>query len=264
MEQNPGHALHHLQVNIFYQKILQSSVIELLQICENVAEENPFLEFERSFSHFVFPKGMLENLSAKVSFIDRIKMEIAYLNTDPEIAQVANLIAELIDDDGYLRFSVDEMCRMTGKDAKIVQEALGTIQSLEPPGIAARNFLECFMLQMKAKKMEGTPAFRVLCECGEDLIAGRFSRIKRKMKLTDLQFSDIVAEIRKLDPFPARPFSMEPEEIIPKFPDFIIRSIEPSISLEFVEDKISRIFINETYVSLMNNIKSVKVKKFLE
>lgn len=252
-QQNLNHTLYQLQVNILYQKILQSSVIELLQICENAAEENPFLEFERNYSQFDFPEHILENISSKSSFIDRLKMEVSYLNLEPEVDHIAGLIVELIDDDGYLRFSVDELCKITERDTKIVQKALNAVQSLEPAGIAARNFLECFILQMRAKKMEKTLAFKVLRECGEDFLAGRFSLMKKKMKMTDKQFSTVIAEIRNLNPFPARFTSLNPEEVVPKFPDFIIKTIEPSISLEFGEDKIFRIFLNEKYIRMMKN-----------
>ncbi|MCX7706026.1 MAG: RNA polymerase factor sigma-54 [bacterium] len=273
--QNLQQSLHQLQVNILYQKLLQASAVELSQICENAAEENPFLEFEKNYSHFAIPEHILERISGKSSFIDRLKMEISYLNLDPEVSGIADLIIELIDDDGYLRFSIDEMCQMLQKDASVVQKALNVIQSLEPPGIAARDFQECFILQMKAKKMENTPAFKVLKEYGKDFLEGRFSLIKKKMKLTDTQLSTIIAEIRKLDPFPARAFFLKPEEILPKFPDFIIKSFEPTVSIEFGEDRIFKIFVNEAYIRVMKaktihknekvflNQKMNQAKKFL-
>ncbi|MCM8817036.1 MAG: hypothetical protein NC913_05950 [Candidatus Omnitrophica bacterium] len=252
--QNLQHNLYQVPVNILYQKLLRSSVVELLQICEKASEENPFLEFERIYTGSDLTQNIFEDICSRDSFIDRLKVEIAYLNLEPKVSSVAEMIIELIDDDGYLRFSIEEISRMVQEDGEIVKKALNAIQLMEPAGIGARNFQECLLLQMKAKKMEKTLAYKVLCECGQDLIAGRFSFIKKKMKLTDAQILDVITEIKKLNPFPARYAFLNLEQMKTKFPDFIIKSIEPTISIEFGEDKIFRIFINNEYAKIINKV----------
>jgi len=252
-EQSLKQNLNQLQINILYQKILQASVISLMQICENSAEDNPFLEFEKIYQENVPSDGQFfENISTKETLSDKLGIQLAYLNLDPTLAEAANFIIELLDRDGYLRFSDEEICNMIQCEMSVVKQALSAVQSLEPPGIGARNFQECFILQMKAGKLEETLAFKVLAECGQELLSGKFSYIKKKMKLTDAELSSVIAEISKLDPFPARSL-VRTEEIVPRFPDVIIRSLEPSVSIYMGEEKLFRVFINGKYVKLLKS-----------
>ncbi|MCM8788535.1 MAG: hypothetical protein NC907_01965, partial [Candidatus Omnitrophica bacterium] len=255
--------LYQFQINILYQKILHAGVFDLLQICMDLAEENPFLEFEKYSEDISLSGQMFENISTNETLTDGLKMQIAYMYLEPAVSKVANFIAELIDRDGYLRFSVDEICDMTKNDTAIVNKALDAIQSLEPPGIGARNYQECFILQMKAKKMEETLAFKVVSKYGKELLAGRFSYIKNKMKLKDTELSSVIADIGKLDPFPARSL-INTHKITPIFPDFIIKSIDPNFSMEFGEDKIFRVFVNEGYAEfLKKRTTSIRDRNFL-
>ncbi|MGB9642730.1 MAG: hypothetical protein ACPL3Q_05980, partial [Candidatus Ratteibacteria bacterium] len=157
----------------------------------------------------------------------------------------------LIDRDGYLHFSVDEISTITGASLSTVEKALAVIQSLEPPGIGARDFLECFMLQMRAKQMENSPVFTMISRYGKDLLAGKFSRIKKEMNLTDSEFLSVMQEMGKLNPFPVRAFSHS-KEVVSLFPDVIIKSIDP-VSIEFGEDRMFKIFLNEKYIRLLKS-----------
>ncbi len=263
-EQSLQQRLSQIQVNLLYQKILQSSALDLAQICEEFVEENPMLEFEKVYSEALsFPEHMYQSISVQENITDNLKKQIAYINPEPEISETAMLIAELIDRDGYLRFTVEELCTITGASVPNVEKALTVVQSLEPPGIGARDLLECFMLQIRAKQMENSPVFTMISRYGKDLLAGKFSCIKKGMDLTDAEFSQIIEEIRKLNPFPARDYS-NPNEVVAIFPDFIIKSLEP-ISIEISEDKMFRLFLNEKYIKLLRS-KSVGVgeKQFLK
>ncbi|MCM8825146.1 MAG: hypothetical protein NC937_03205 [Candidatus Omnitrophica bacterium] len=228
-----------------------------------MAEENPFLEFEKKYPEGTsFTDQIFENITADETLGERLKMQIAYMNLETTISEVANFIAELIDRDGYLRFSIDEICEMTKKDVSIVKKALDAIQSLEPPGIGARNYQECFILQMKAKKMEQSLAFRVISAYGQEFMSGRFSYIKKKMKLKEAELSSVISDIGKLDPFPARSL-ISSQKKVPVFPDFIIKSIEPNFVMEFGEDRVFRIFVNEGYAGLLKRANSVGDRNYL-
>jgi len=263
-EQSLQQRLSQIQVNLLYQKILQSSALDLAQICEEFVEENPMLEFEKVYSEALsFPEHMYQSISVQENITDNLKKQIAYINPEPEISETAMLIAELIDRDGYLRFTVEELCTITGASVPNVEKALAVIQSLEPPGIGARDFLECFMLQMRAKQMENSPVFTMIFRYGKDLLAGKFSRIKKEMNLTDSEFSTIVEEMGKLNPFPARCFSY-PKEIVSIFPDVIIKSLDP-VSIEFGEDRMFKIFLNEKYIKLFRSKSAgTREKQFLK
>ncbi|HOL35972.1 MAG TPA: hypothetical protein PKW86_08890, partial [bacterium] len=123
-EQSLQQRLSQIQVNLLYQKILQSSALDLAQICEEFVEENPMLEFEKVYSEALsFPEHMYQSISVQENITDNLKKQIAYINPEPEISETAMLIAELIDRDGYLRFTVEELCTITGASVPNVEKA---------------------------------------------------------------------------------------------------------------------------------------------
>ena len=61
---------------------------------------------------------------------------------------------ESLDDDGYLRVELDELAATSGMTPAVepveMQIALKRVQSLDPPGVGARNVAECLLLQLPA------------------------------------------------------------------------------------------------------------------
>ncbi len=252
--QSLSQELRQFQINILFQKVLVCSVQELADICEDSALGNPFLEFEKiypedfphSSSFFEKPQKTRETLS------DNLKKQLAYIVAEPVISETAAFIVDLLDRDGYLRFSIEQICSMTKADRDTVEKALSVVQSLEPAGIGARNILECLILQMKIKKMDNSLAFEVLSKHGDDLLSGRFTRIRKEMKLTDHELSCIIEDIRKLNPFPGRACG-ESEQAMPVLPDVIVKDSDRGFIVEFAEDKLFKIFLNEKYLKLLKS-----------
>ncbi|HOL50007.1 MAG TPA: hypothetical protein PLW07_05460, partial [bacterium] len=138
-EQRLQQRLSQVQVNIIYQRILQSTALDLVQMCEDIVGENPMLEFEKIYSESsAYTQYRYQSIAAKETLADNLKKQIAYLNTEPIISKTAIFIVDLIDRDGYLRFTVEEICNITGASLSTVEKALTVVQSLEPPGIGAR------------------------------------------------------------------------------------------------------------------------------
>ena len=53
-----------------------------------------------------------------------------------------------LDDDGYLRMSLAEMVGGTDFSEKEAESVLKDIQSFDPTGVAARDLVECLLLQI--------------------------------------------------------------------------------------------------------------------
>jgi len=111
---------------------------------------------------------------------------------------------------------------------------LATMQSLDPPGVAARNLRECLMLQLKDKGGTDSLAYRLLNEAYDDLIAHRWSDLAKRMGLDTGEVQSAADEIAKLDPKPGLRYS-------PTEGDYII----PDLIVEKIDGKY-RVFLNDT------------------
>ena len=96
--------------------------------------------------------------SVKESFTQSLMDQLGYRNLTEHQVSVASFIIGSLDDDGYLRRSldtlVDDLSFRAGieSDEQEVEQMLKVIQEFEPAGVGARNLQECLLLQMKGKK----------------------------------------------------------------------------------------------------------------
>lgn len=138
---------------------------------------------------------------------------------DPALRPLGDLIVSYIEDDGYLRTSLETIidhapAGADGSKPTLVQmeRALRAVQlMLDPPGVAARDTRECLLLQIDAKEAESPivdPVWalvrRVVEEHLEDLANNRMPRIVQKTGATMEAIKKAVERLRTLSLAPGR------------------------------------------------------------
>ena len=143
---------------------------------------------------------------------------------------LAHLVIDALNEDGYLETSLDELTALVPPEHDVQTEELAAtlrlIQTLEPPGIAARSLQECLLLQLDALP-EHTPGRTVACSIVRDhltLLANReFARLQEIVGCDETGLHTARALIRTLDPKPGRRFG--PDETRYVVPDVIVSKI---------------------------------------
>ena len=64
-----------------------------------------------------------------------------------DLGALARIIAETLDETGYLSVSLDQIAQLSGAPLTLVEQALELVQGFDPPGVAARSLAECLALQ---------------------------------------------------------------------------------------------------------------------
>src|SRR4029078_11196459 len=82
------------------------------------------------------------------------------------------------------------------------EDMLAVIQSLDPPGVGARDLRECLMLQLREAGLEHWAPFRLVGDCFDELIAHRWSEISKRFGISPVDVQKAADEIAKLDPKP--------------------------------------------------------------
>ena len=83
---------------------------------------------------------------------DHLFEQLALSALDMETKQLGELIIGNLDNNGYLKASVEEMAFLVTTKPDKVEKALKEIQKFDPPGVAARDLKECLMLQLPLLK----------------------------------------------------------------------------------------------------------------
>lgn len=177
---------------------------------------------------------------------------------------IAEYLVGNLNSHGYLTVSIVEAADALRVHEGRVEAVLAVLQSLDPPGIGARDLRECLLIQLAAFEAAGTahPLARPLLEgflhaLGEHHFAG----IARDLGVALSQVKQAWQFIRSnLNPYPGHAFedadvvdggvSSDGGRSLVVRPDVVIRRTEHGFEAEVIERRRFRFGVNATYMSL--------------
>ena len=164
--------------------------------------------------------------------------------TGGTIGRVAEAIVRELEETGYLQTPLRMIAEETEASAKEAEEALALVQSLDPPGIAARSLEECIALQARAADRYDPAMARLIANL--DLLAkGRMADLRRICGVDEEDLADMVRELRAYDPKPGCQFvNKEPEAITP---DVFVRKTKAGWMVELNNAALPRVLVNRRY-----------------
>jgi len=180
---------------------------------------------------------------------------------------IASTIVGNLDDDGYLRHSTAEIADdVTFNDGYVVdvnevEEMLATVQSLDPPGIAARNLRECILIQLKHKPASDDVnlAITMVDKYFDEFAAMHFDAIGRKMGVGKERLEEVFKhQIRRgLNPFPGNAYGSRADGSQQVTPDFDVEIDEEDGRLTVtLRNNIPALQISESYAMMNERYKS--------
>src|SRR5579862_3502014 len=86
-------------------------------------------------------------VASEISLSERLLQDLGTLLPSEEMP-VAEYLVGAIDETGYLRTTVDEVAWNLQVELEVVERVLATLQSLDPPGVGARDIRECMLIQI--------------------------------------------------------------------------------------------------------------------
>lgn len=127
--------------------------------------------------------------------------ELHLLNIPENLVKIAEFIIMNLEDNGYFRMELREVSEILEVQYKEVEKSLEIVQSLEPPGIGARNLQECLLIQTK-KLYKDKNLQNIIQKYWDLLIKKKYSEIAQKMKINEKSVHLVIEKIKKLNPYP--------------------------------------------------------------
>ena len=135
--------------------------------------------------------------------------QIGLSDIPQEDRELAGILVENIDDDGYFRGSIPDIVMVTKADMPKIDRVLAQIRSFDPLGCGARDLRECWLAQME--KLDDSPwedEIRLALEKHfEDLVARRVPVLCSALHIAPDEFPLLLKELARLDPLPGRTFA---------------------------------------------------------
>lgn len=195
-------------------------------------------------------QDMLQNTAAKpLSLQDFLSQQFALLDLTADVRQAGESIIYNIDDNGYVMYPLEEIFGTTDPARlAVAEEALKTVQSLNPPGVGARNLKEALLLQLG--KGEQCSLEREIVENHlDDVSANKIPKISKEMSLPLEDVKKAVEFIRALSPHPGAFFSGEPAPFV--VPDIVVEDVEGRYEVRLENAYIPTVQISRAYEKML-------------
>jgi RNA polymerase sigma-54 factor len=168
----------------------------------------------------------------------------------------------MVDEAGYLTGDLDAVADKLGATRADVEAVLAILQTLDPPGVCARNLTECLALQLKDRDRYD-PAMRTLVEHLDMLAKRDLAALRRLCGVNDEDLADMIAEIRNLNPKPGLAFGST--MVQPIVPDVYVRAgSNGAWQVELNSDTLPKVLISQRYYAQVSKTtRSDKDKTYL-
>jgi RNA polymerase sigma-54 factor len=190
------------------------------------------------------------------SLQDHLVWQLEMAKLEPRELGIARAIADAVSEDGYLTESLEEIQKTLQPeivaDLPEIERVLGFVQSLDPPGVAARSVGECIELQLRQLDPE-TPGLDLAIQIARhhlELVAEReLSLLRRELRATDDELAAAIALVKACHPRPGATVSSGSAEYV--VPDVFVRRTDHGWAVEINAATLPRVRLNQGYASLI-------------
>ncbi len=152
------------------------------------------------------------------SLQDYLLHQVGEMDVTPELERMCERIISALgpEDGGYLKVGLHDLLPPGADQSQLVlaEEALQLVQSLDPPGIAARDLKECLLLQLTDDLPYAVEMKTLITNHLEDLRDNRLPQIQKATGYSIEQIQAAWQQLRKLNPKPASEFAERQVQVV--------------------------------------------------
>jgi len=218
---------------------------------ESYLENSNLTPFQRSTSSDGEERPSFENfLTKRTTLTDHLWWQLQLSHFTEEEYEAGTWIIGNLDEDGYLKISLEEICSETNLPMEVVEKVLRRIQQFDPVGVASRDLKECLLIQLEQLNPRDTIAEKIVSEHLSLLKNRNYPAIAKRLGMSLERVNRAASVISRLDPKPGKAFGGEViQEIIP---DVYVYKVEGDYVINLNDDGIPRLKINSLYRNILN------------
>ncbi|MDP1542782.1 MAG: RNA polymerase factor sigma-54 [Polycyclovorans sp.] len=235
---------------------------EVAPAAERLAEEIPdSFAFERPGSGAPNnDEAEFARIPARQGLRDHLRAQLMGSQCSPREMSVAAALIEVMDDDGYLRDSLEQCLLAIDQEGQLslqdLEHAISLLREFDPPGLCAQSLVECLLLQLEslAPSVGGRAiAIAILQQHLEILQRRDFVTLRRRLACSERALNEAICLIRRLDPEPGSRFSTKAPDFI--VPDVIVTEKEGRHVASLNPATRAGMRLNQRYVELFRSCK---------
>ena len=218
---------------------------------ENYLENSNLTPFQRQSSPDGDERPSFENfLTKRTTLTDHLHWQLQLSHFTEEEHEVGTWIIGNLDEDGYLKISLEDVCSETNLPMEMVERVLRKIQQFDPAGVAARDLKECLLTQLEQMSPRDSLAEKIVSEHLSLLKNRNYPAIAKRIGVSLDRVNRAASLISKLDPKPGKAFGGEVIQGI--IPDVYVYKVEGDYVISLNDDGVPRLKINSLYRNILN------------
>ncbi len=199
------------------------------------------------------PESSFESfLTEAPTLHEHLQVQLMLALPEGRARHIGEFIIGNIDENGYLRITVEEIARLFDTGQEEVIRVLQVIQGFDPPGVGARNLVECLLLQLQHFNgaTAGSHVQTIIQEHLAELGGGRLAKIGKALGISVEEVQAAADIIRRLDPKPGRRFG-HAGDVRYIVPDVVVERVGKEYVVLVNDVSVPRLGINPLYQSLI-------------
>ncbi len=210
----------------------------------------------------------MSNMEARPpSLHDYVIEQFHFFEMPLAVREFGEYLIQNLDNNGRLQASLPEIVQVYSLEKKIsledAQQALALIQRLDPPGVGARDYKECLLLQVRPEMPHRDVVVTLISSHMEDVKQNRLPVIERKTGYSLDDIKAAIEELRTLNPWPGQGF--EPRQAERVTPDLIVDLDEHGkYTVTLVDEYTPPLRISRYYLEQLRGNPDPKTREFIK
>jgi RNA polymerase sigma-54 factor len=192
------------------------------------------------------------------SLQDYLNEQLAYADTEIVNLDLVRYLISHLDERGYLVAPLEDVrqsfSQTFGQEVSVhqVEEALEDLQDLEPPGVGARDYKECLLLQVNRDTPHRDVVRALIINHLEDIQHNRLPVIQKKTGYDMKTIHEAIEVLKHLNPKPGAQFATNNVQYV--VPDIIIdKNDQGEYEIRLVDDWTPHIYISRKHFEMLRD-----------
>lgn len=208
-------------------------------------------------------------LAVGSTFQDALRSQLSLQEVNDRAELLAEHLIGNLDEDGYLRRSLDQIVNDLAFTANIMTDeaelatVLGHVQELDPAGVGARDLRECLLLQLERmpNAVDVITARAIVDKHFDAFTKKHYERIMERLEIDEDALRDAIEVIVRLNPKPGNTSrdAARPAQVI--VPDFQVNAVDGQLELSLNGRNAPELRISRQYRDMIKEYQRNKKDK---
>lgn len=199
---------------------------------------------ETSFENFV---------SKQTTLREHLTDQLAEVELTPTEAKLAEYMIGLVDSNGYIRTSDEEIANSLKIDVSVITKVRKVIQTMDPVGVGAFDLRECLLIQAYEEGYKDDAVIAIISDHLGNIAQNKLGIIAKATGCTLEEVNDIIETIKGFEPRPGASFAGSEEQVFIS-PEVFVEKVDDEYVVTVNETDIPQLRINNVYKEALKNL----------